>query len=727
MGTGGKSSHQSYAVAPTTATAPTEAAAGATATAAADTVAPDTAASTSPVPPQVSEFLDELLGAIDTALGPDSGADPTPAGDPAETAMAGGGLAAAEDEPPAAGTEPPGLAGETPEAVVGEEAERAAGDEPLLPLPEQVPVGLATGVPALVGGADLVDAAATVIAYDSPDGPREVLLATVDEAAEAKLLEALADGTTEMVATQVQQQVNGRLPVDEQQQLHEQVAKAAKSVNARLKNGETVPEHVVGYLSAAEQAVAAVQNDPSSSEDEKAMAAHYGMHLAAIRDRVDGAVTAAYTDGGKIPMVEPYLHTGMATVTTMVAVPGQPGDGLAVTSRDATRIQAGIDPVTGTASWDGAARSTAAGTEYAIDLGDGYQAVYRPYAANDPKSTEYSLRGKLEVIAPPGGGHAHELVDRLGQLHLVNRPMTAGEGEWSYLQANITAQGLAANPAVSGALADSVQLQDLVLQELYYSHAHQAVGKTDIELASMARTLQLEAAARVLPKKVTAVREAVAVATGHADGAALAASAGYDPTPARSGGWLTWSRFDVGADVGAVQQAFKGKKLVHRLGGGGLAQMLSTGVLASTERRATMGTATGIGQSEYADKQSGGANSVFLRVSSKAAGGPALVWDDPHVLMRRADYYGYKGDHFGAINPANSHYSGAMTRDPLKIAKFGSGNNEVMFRDGIDLLGAEAPSRIVCQGAKERAAVLKLLTERGITELRGRPIDQVVT
>lgn len=723
MGTGGKSSHQSYAVAPTTT------AGGSTPAGTVGGASP-----AGPLPESVTAFLDGLVDAIDTVLG-DPPEPPPPAGGDG-VAPAAAGLDVDTSTPADAALEDPDadLASAGAAADPGEDAgavdERDTDprDKPLLPLPDQVPVGLATGVPALVGGADLLDGAATLIAYDSPDGPREVLLATVDEQAEAKLLEALAVGTTEMVAIQVEQEVNGRLPVDEQQQLHEQVAKAAKSVNARLKTGEDIPEHVKGYLTAAEAAVAAVQANPDATNAEKAMAAHYQAHLDTIRARVDGTVTAAYADGGKVPQVEPYLHTGIATVTTMVPVLSAGADGqLPVTSRDATRINATVDPSTGTASWDGTARSKATGTEYVVDLGDGYSAVYRPYAANDPKNTEYSLRGKLEVVAPAGGGHAHELVDRLGQLHLVNRAMTAGEGEWNYLQANITAQGLGGHHAVASALADSAHLQDLVLQELYYSHAHQAVGKTETELATMARNLQLEAAARVLPKKVTAVRDAVAKATGHADGAALAASAGYDPTPVRSGGWLTWSRFDVAANPQALQQAWKGKKLVHSLGGGGLAAMLSTGVLASTERRATMGTAQNLGKSEQADKLSGGANSVFLRVKSQVPSGPALVWEDPHVLMRRSDYYGYNGDHFGAVNPANTHYSATMSRDPMKIAKFTAGNNEVMFRDGIDLLGAEAPSRIVCSGATERASILKLLTDRGITHLRGRPIDQVVT
>src|SRR5690349_11183200 len=67
MGTGGKSSHQSYAVAPTAAPAPTAAAADTDTTAGAGPLPPEAGA----VSPQVSEFLGELLGAIETALGPD--------------------------------------------------------------------------------------------------------------------------------------------------------------------------------------------------------------------------------------------------------------------------------------------------------------------------------------------------------------------------------------------------------------------------------------------------------------------------------------------------------------------------------------------------------------------------------------------------------------------------------------------------------------------------------
>lgn len=142
-----------------------------------------------------------------------------------------------------------------------------------------------------------------------------------------------------------------------------------------------------------------------------------------------------------------------------------------------------------------------------------------------------------------------------------------------------------------------------------------------------------------------------------------------------------------------------------------------------------MGVKPGKGMSESSDKRTGGANSVFLRVQSSPTPtptGPALVWDDPTTLLARSDYYAYSCDHFGALNPKSGHTTSGMTRDPHKIAKFTSSGNEIMFRHGIDLLGAEAPSRIICTSAKQRQQVLEQLTAKGITHLAGQPIAQVV-
>src|SRR3569833_3177020 len=410
-------------------------------------------------------------------------------------------------------------------------------------------------------------------------------------------------------------------------------------------------------------------------------------HYASRLDAVQWAAAAAIT----VDHVVPFLHEGTALVTEMVPAPPPEaaGDTAVAVLRDATRIKPKLDTTTGQASWDGARATNVLGKEYAIDLGDGFQAVYRPYSVNDPAKTEYSLRGRLEIIAPAGEGHGSELVRRHGQLNLANLTMTRDEGEYSYLTANVTAQNLGNHAEGAAAWATGEHLEEMVRQEIFYERAHEAVGMTDSQLATFAKTIQLEANTRAQPAKVQVLRDAVAKAAGFADGAALAGSPGYDPAPQRSAGWLTWSRFDVGNSLPKLSTAVAGRSLVHKTSAAGLKAMLATGVLASTERRTTMGTHQGVGMSEEADKLSGGASSVFLRVrkTSSLQSEPSLVWDQPEKLLARADYYGANADTFWAINPAGSHSVSKATRDPFKLANFASSSNEVMFADGIDLLG----------------------------------------
>ncbi|MBO2448675.1 hypothetical protein J4573_16355 [Actinomadura barringtoniae] len=627
------------------------------------------------------------------------GTDPVPTSKPPDQSSAGTGPQ----------LEPKGVSRASPEA--------------LTPIPETPPEGLGVGVPVLVGGADLADSTATLISYASPSGPREVLLATVEQNAEPKLMEALAVSATVMVPVQVTEQVTGRLPLDKDKQLYEQLEKAVISVNHKIKSGKEIPEHTKDYVTTALDAVTAVSGNANVSDAEVAMAAYYGDRLELIQSHI------ADTALGKVPFIAPYETTGEVTITKHVPAPlGDEAQGLPTTLRDAQRIRAKVDPTTGVASWDGTSRTTATGSEYLVGLGDGYTAIYRPYAANEKSGAEYSLRGQLEIHAPAGAGHGKHLVRNLGNLHLVNRPMSAAEGEWTYLNNNITAQGLATAPSVSKAVAQAKHLEELELQEIFHTQAHLAVGLDEPALQSLARDFQLEAAARCLPKKVKLLRAAVATATGFPDGEALAASPSYDPAPKVSGGWLTWGRFDVAGSSAKLTHAWSGKRLIHHVSGGNLASMLTAGVLTSTERRAVMGVKPGKGMSESSDKRTGGANSVFLRATSAPnPTGPALVWDDPTTLLSRSDYYAYGSDHFGCLNPKSGHSTSGQTRDPYKIAQFKGSSNEIMFKHGIDLLGTEAPSRIVCSSPAQRQQLLDIFAAKEITHLAGKPVTEIVT
>ncbi|MFD4612903.1 hypothetical protein ACFWOT_33515 [Streptomyces sp. NPDC058440] len=738
MGTGSKSSHQSYAVSPTAlAEAPTAplditgapaagegtdlagAAAGASGEAAFEMPEPVVEPAPPAEPPADEDPLAELDGLLGTELEPEPVAAAAPPEEEAQEASAEGELQSSGDEPSA--EEAVLLQAEDIEDVEEEEEET---DPPLTPVPAAPPVGEPTGTPILVGGDDFINSEATLVAYDSPDGPREVLLTHISEEAEEKLLDALSIPGTHMEEIQVEEEVKERLDLDKEKKLAELTKTAVTSVQHKLKGSLPMSDASIAKHQAAVDAVSTVLNDPSISDDEKAMAQHYMDQLDVVKDKIDNG-------GSVMPWMDAYEVTATKMVTKQIPVPdGDPEPGtLAATVRKASRIQANLDPATGQTSWDGATRSSANGTEYEIDMGDGWKAVYRPYKDNDPANTEFSLRGQLEVHAPAGAGHGKDLVDRLEQLHLMNKPMTAAEGEWTYLANNIQAQGLEGSAGMKTAMETAQGLQDLQVQEIVHQRMESLMGLDSDALQTAMKRIHLEASHKVLPMKVEVVRDAVAKASGFSSGAELAASPGYEPTPSTGGKWLTWSRFDVTGNKAEIQSAFKGRSLSHNLNGGDLASLLGTGVLASTEKRAVMGIGGGLGMSEQDDKMTGGANSVFLRVKKtpSSPGGGRLIWDDPSVLMQRSDYYAYNGDHYGAINPAHHNYNaGAITRDPMQIAKFSGSSNEIMFRNGIDLLGAEAPSRIVCHTAAERSSILASLTARGITQLGGKPVEDVL-
>jgi hypothetical protein len=416
MGTNSKSTHQSYTVAPSTA-------------ATLDPPAP-TAVAEQPGPAEAAQLIADLFNA---PFGGEAGAAaPQPKADvemPPEIAeppaSAGGGKARTTDEPPAPGedawdpveqspaAEPDGLEGaEGPAATADgmpaprepKEEEEDPAEQPLTPVPEAPTKGMAIGEPILVGGADFLNSAATLVSYDSADGtPREVLLAHVNEEAEEKLLDALALSEEKLVPVEVTKEVTGQLDLDKQATLHELVAQAAKSVNHKLKNGMDVPQSTHDKIKAATDAVANAAQ--GATADEAAMTGYYLEQLETIAEKAkSGLGDQTYAGGGKIPMVTPYLHTGMATVTEMVPAPAdapEPGQ-LSAKLRDASRIKASLDPSTGEASWNGESRTQATGKEYLIDMGTAGARCTGPTASTSPGRRSSACAASSRSTPPRG-------------------------------------------------------------------------------------------------------------------------------------------------------------------------------------------------------------------------------------------------------------------------------------------------------------------------------------
>jgi len=113
-------------------------------------------------------------------------------------------------------------------------------------------------------------------------------MATVNQDAEAKLLEALAVSETKMVPVQVEKEVTGRLPMDTTNQLYERLSKAAKSVNHHLHQGQAVPAHTHDNVVQLEADLAKLEA-ATTSETELAMISAYR------RGRIDTALnTGSY-------------------------------------------------------------------------------------------------------------------------------------------------------------------------------------------------------------------------------------------------------------------------------------------------------------------------------------------------------------------------------------------------------------------------------------------------
>jgi hypothetical protein len=612
----------------------------------------------------------------------------------------------------------------------------AAWHEAVTPIPDEVAVGDPRGVPLLIGGADLEGGSATIIAYqDTKAGgsAHEVLFCTVTEEAEEKLLYALAPVQEQkLIPVENPVEFTGMHELDTQHNIFDDAKTAAISVNHHMKVGDEIPEHTVDRIKKLTDFC--VNNADSEDSAVAAMVAHYTPFVEAMEAMVKPGVEIGDYASSKIANVTPFETTYTKIETTWIPDPDQGmshEDKLAANSRQASRVAPTVKD--GVVVWDGKHRENGKGKEYVIDLPGGYTAVYHPYEyeGQSKSSDHYSLRGQLEIQCPGGEGHAKELVDVLGSLNIVNRPMNGAEAEWTYLQRNIEAQGLGSNPTVGKAHSASAHLEDQVAQELMYKHASEAKGLLDDEagLQALAHRLTLEAEASALPLRVRMVRDAVAKATGFGTGKELAEHDSYRPMPRQSGGWMVFDRFDVARDESKLGKAWGSKCLHARLTGGSVLDIFRNGgILASTERRALMGIKAST-MSPEADKVSGGATSTFVRVGAKktgAWGSNHIVWDQPLRLVARSDWYAYNGDHFGALNPHSHHSTSGKTTDPSTAASFSAGNNEMMFLNGLDLLGSDAPTRVYCSSASERDQVRKLLKGKGITELGGRLVDDVI-
>ncbi len=154
-------------------------------------------------------------------------------------------------------------------------------------------------------------------------------------------------------------------------------------------------------------------------------------------------------------------------------------------------------------------------------------------------------------------------------------------------------------------------------------------------------------------------------------------------------------------------------------------RVLTTGLMSTTERFSRGVVKNGI--SSVLDIDSGGADNVFTRIMS--AEQRSKIQNHAVVLkpeiFDRTDWYAYNVDSYGSTNEA--HFAGRLAPEEIFQRTMGdlkhySADNEQMFRTGIGVDYIEA----IEVDELDRDELLEGLREKGLSEVNGRPIEEVI-
>lgn len=154
-------------------------------------------------------------------------------------------------------------------------------------------------------------------------------------------------------------------------------------------------------------------------------------------------------------------------------------------------------------------------------------------------------------------------------------------------------------------------------------------------------------------------------------------------------------------------------------------QVLTTGLMSTTERFSRGVVKNGI--SSVLDIDSGGADNVFTRIMN--AEQRSKIQNHAVVLkpeiFDRTDWYAYNVDSYGSTNEA--HFAGRLAPEEIFQRTMGdlkhySADNEQMFRTGIGVDYIEA----IEVDELDRDELLEGLYQKGLSEVNGRPIEEVI-
>lgn len=196
------------------------------------------------------------------------------------------------------------------------------------------------------------------------------------------------------------------------------------------------------------------------------------------------------------------------------------------------------------------------------------------------------------------------------------------------------------------------------------------------------------------------------------------------------GGWGFFTRFDMTKED--IDKKMPGWGLSHRtkMGAEGLLQVMldSNGHMLNTEERVRNGVYRAKdGDSSSTDMGTGGASYLFTRIQNPDhffradyAGKPHFIFS-PELLLR-TDNISYSHDSFGNADPASKTARGVTIEQWKQFER--NNTNETIIKNGFPVF--DYLIQINAQSSAEKTRIINMLKSRGISEIRGKPVESIV-
>ena len=363
------------------------------------------------------------------------------------------------------------------------------------------------------------------------------------------------------------------------------------------------------------------------------------------------------------------------------------------------RTESSLEGVAGNHEW------------YVDDLGDGMTMQYMPHYGQPTTNTSntinpYARQGNLQITIENWKGTPQEIEHALGkmrELGLDANPATPDDVELLYLIHQVHAMKLEEDTAYTtmrAGLGDSTPIREQI--EAHQKYLSGKLGKDITKLPSYNPTPQYDPSYRATPG-------------GH--------------TLTDAAGRPFFERVDITrADL---DKQMKGWYLGHssQMGTRNFikAMLDGNGAPANTEERVRQALFDAHqGMSSVPDMFTGGANYFFTRLGDSARAndrqtrGP--IWFSKELLLQ-TDMLAYHTDLYGRSDPTTKRGRNTTIKSWKENQRVRD-NNEVIIKNGFGLL--QYLERVNVHSVSERDAIIQLFKDRGIDQIRGVPVEDIV-